>query len=49
MTFEACCFTPEQAVTFLKEDLGPKLASDHPNVKIMIFDHNKDGKYSVFY
>ena len=35
-------FTPETERDFLKDHLGPKLGSDHPNVKIPIYDHNKD-------
>lgn len=27
---------------FVSYHLGPQLAEDHPDVKIFIFDHNKD-------
>jgi len=40
--WEACCYTAQQQRDFLKNYLGPQLRKDHPNLKIMIFDHNKD-------
>jgi glucosylceramidase len=40
--WEACCYTAQQQRDFLKTYLGPQLRKDHPNLKIMIFDHNKD-------
>lgn len=40
--WEACCYNPSQQLAFLKGYLGPQFARDHPNVTIMIFDHNKD-------
>jgi len=40
--WEACCYTPENQRDFLKGYLGPQLRKDHPDLKIMIFDHNKD-------
>ncbi len=40
--YEACCYNPEQERDFLVNYLGPQLKQDHPNVNIMIYDHNKD-------
>jgi len=40
--YEACCFTAEEQRDFLKTYLGPQLRKDHPDLKIMIYDHNKD-------
>jgi glucosylceramidase len=39
--WEACCYTPEEELDFLQRHLGPQLRSDHPDIKIMIYDHNK--------
>jgi len=41
-SWESCCYTAEQQRDFLKSYLGPQLRKDHPSLKIMIFDHNKD-------
>lgn len=40
--WESCLYTAEQERDFLKNYLGPQITKDHPEVKIMIFDHNKD-------
>ncbi len=40
--YEAMHFTPEAERDFLKDHLGPKLSQDHPDVNILIYDHNKD-------
>ncbi len=40
--WEACVYTPEGQRDFIKKHLGPVMHRDHPHVKIMIFDHNKD-------
>ena len=40
--YEAMHFTPETERDFLKNHLGPRLSKDHPNVNILIYDHNKD-------
>jgi len=40
--WEACTYTAEEQRDFLKTYLGPQMAKDHPNVTIMIWDHNKD-------
>jgi len=41
-TFESCLWSPEEERDFVKNFLGPQLRADHPDVKIMIWDHNKD-------
>ena len=40
--WEACSYTEFTQSDFLTNHLGPQLRSSHPNVKIFIFDHNKD-------
>eukprot|EP00934_Nitzschia_sp_Nitz4_P004356 Nitzschia sp. Nitz4//scaffold202_size38995//36079//38899//NITZ4_007638-RA/size38995-augustus-gene-0.53-mRNA-1//1//CDS//3329541402//4346//frame0 len=40
--WEACSYTPKTESEFVGYHLGPQLAADHPDVKIFIFDHNKD-------
>lgn len=40
--WEACVYTPEYESEFVREHLGPVLRADHPGVKIIGFDHNKD-------
>ncbi len=35
-------YNPAQERDFIKNYLGPVLRRDHPTVKIMIYDHNKD-------
>lgn len=32
----------QQERDFVKNYLGPRLQQDHPNVTLMIYDHNKD-------
>jgi len=41
-SFEACLFTPQEEASFLGEYLGPTMEREHPDVKIFVFDHNKD-------
>ena len=41
-TYEGMNWTPETERDFLKSHLGPQLSKDHPNLKILIYDHNKD-------
>jgi glucosylceramidase len=41
-TWEGCLYTPEQERDFLKNYLGPTLAKNNIDVKVMIWDHNKD-------
>jgi glucosylceramidase len=40
--WEACVYNPTQQGDFLKNYLGPRMKQDHPQVKIMVFDHNRD-------
>merc|ERR1712024_224607 len=40
--WEACVYNPSQEMAFIAEQLGPVLKNDHPEVKILVFDHNKD-------
>ncbi|KAJ3433808.1 glucosylceramidase [Anaeramoeba flamelloides] len=40
--WEACIYTPDQEADFLAQYLGPQIKHDHPEIKIMIYDHNKD-------
>jgi glucosylceramidase len=41
-TWESCIFTATEERDFLKTYLGPTLATNNTNVKVMIWDHNKD-------
>jgi glucosylceramidase len=40
--WESCVFTPEYTATFVRDHLGPLLRVEHPEMKILGFDHNKD-------
>ena len=40
--YEGLHFNPETERDFLKQFLGPQLRKDHPDTKILIFDHNKN-------
>lgn len=40
--WEACVYTPEYESSFVRDHLGPVLRKDHPSLKIIGFDHNKD-------
>lgn len=40
--WEACSHTPVTEADFVGYHLGPQLEKDHPNIKILGFDHNKD-------
>eukprot|EP00536_Pseudo-nitzschia_multiseries_P005494 jgi/Psemu1/318656/estExt_fgenesh1_pm.C_1030007 len=40
--WEACAYTPETEADFVGYHLGPQLQKDHPDVRIFMFDHNKD-------
>ena len=40
--WEACAYTPSIEADFIANHLGPTLERDHPDVKLLIFDHNKD-------
>lgn len=40
--WDACVYTPEFEAEFVVNHLGPMLHREHPGVKIIGFDHNKD-------
>ena len=40
--WEACLWTPKFMASFVRDYLGPTLEADHPEVKIIGYDHNKD-------
>ncbi|CAN0206041.1 unnamed protein product, partial [Ectocarpus sp. 4 AP-2014] len=40
--WEACIYTPSSQAKFIRDHLGPVIRRDHPDVKIMAFDHNRD-------
>ena len=40
--WEKCVYTADYMASFVKEHLGPVLREEHPRVKIIGFDHNKD-------
>ncbi|KAL3936239.1 MAG: hypothetical protein SGBAC_008397 [Bacillariaceae sp.] len=40
--WEACAYTPKTQADFVAYHLGPQLEKDHPDVKVFMFDHNKD-------
>ena len=41
-TYEGMNWNPATQRNFLKQSLGPRLKKDHPEVNILIYDHNKD-------
>jgi len=40
--WEACAYTSKTEADFVAYHLGPQLEKDHPDVKLFMFDHNKD-------
>ncbi len=40
--WEACAYDIPNESRFVANHLGPTLRRDHPDVKLLIFDHNKD-------
>ena len=42
LDYEGLHFTPETEGEFLSQYLGPAMKKDHPDVRILIYDHNKD-------
>ncbi|KAF0716305.1 hypothetical protein As57867_002901, partial [Aphanomyces stellatus] len=40
--WEACSYDAEHEASFVAEFLGPQIRQDHPDVKILVFDHNRD-------
>lgn len=41
-SYESCLYTAQSERDFVKNYLGPRISADHPEVNLMIFDHNKD-------
>ena len=42
LDYEGMNWEPDTERDFLKDYLGPQLKKDHPDVNILIYDHNKD-------
>ena len=42
IVYEGMHFTPELERQFVRDQLGPRLRADHPEVRLLIYDHNKD-------
>ena len=40
--WEACSYNASNEGTFIANHLGPQLRESHPEVKLFMFDHNKD-------
>ncbi|CAM9843061.1 unnamed protein product [Ascophyllum nodosum] len=40
--WEACAYTASAQADFIRDHLGPVIRRDHPDVKIVPFDHNRD-------
>ena len=40
--WEACKYNASFQANFVRDFLGPRLHADHPGVKLLAFDHNKD-------
>jgi len=40
--WESCVFPAQYELDFIASELGPTLKADHPDVKLFLFDHNKD-------
>lgn len=40
--WDACGWKPGEMKTFIADYLGPQLQRDHPNVKLLAWDHNKN-------
>ncbi len=38
----SCVYTAEFQRDFIKRHLGPRIKQDHPEVNILIYDHNRD-------
>jgi glucosylceramidase len=45
--YEGCVYSAAQERDFLATYLGPVLRRDHPQVKIMVYDHNKGNNPAV--
>ncbi|CAK4497174.1 unnamed protein product [Aphanomyces euteiches] len=40
--WDACLYTADFEASFVGDYLGPVIQRDHPGVKILVFDHNRD-------
>ena len=40
--WEACKYNVTDEASFISDHLGPIIKNDHPDIKILAFDHNKD-------
>lgn len=40
--YETMHFTPQTELSFVRDHLGKALQTSHPDVKLLIYDHNKD-------
>lgn len=40
--WEACSYTAQYEADFIGNYLGPIIKNDHPDIKLLAFDHNKD-------
>jgi len=40
--WEECVYNPQEELDFIAGELGPVIQENHPEVKIYVFDHNKD-------
>jgi len=40
--WESCVFPAQYELDFIASELGPTLKAEHPEVKLFLFDHNKD-------
>jgi len=40
--WEACSYTAGLESSFIANHLGPQLRAHHPDIKLLVFDHNKD-------
>ena len=40
--WEACKYNATDEASFISDHLGPVIKGDHPDIKILAFDHNKD-------
>ncbi|CAJ1398647.1 unnamed protein product [Effrenium voratum] len=50
--WESCIYSAEEELIFVRDHLGPALRRHHEDVKILVWDHNRDGmleRASVIY
>jgi len=40
--WESCVYSPEDERDFIRDYLGPQLSQDHPDLNLLIYDHNKN-------